>query len=199
MGYKLEPMYVPNGEWERLNLGSGSDLRDGFTNLDRAAEGVMTALGRFPDGADYVQWDWEHDRAELGYVLPFKNDTFDYILARDVMEHIPHRVTDLSGEFFHHLVSDMIRITKSGGIWEVISPCRPESLGAAGHTRLIDESTFIPWMEKAIDRTSGDSLTTAKVLVTLRHENTRQWDPRDYLRFGRALVKRVVFRVDKNE
>lgn len=198
MGYKVEPGYIPSGKLERrLNLGSGSNIRKGFINLDRAPAGIIAEVPKFPNETDYIEWDWELNRTDEGYVLPFKNDAFDYILARDVMEHIPHRVTDKSGEFFHRIVDDMIRITKSGGKWEIISPHRPEILGAAGHTRLIDESTFMPWVEKSIGMDSGDMLTTPKSLTCVVHKNSRQWDARDYLRFGRSIVKILVFRVDK--
>lgn len=190
MGYKIEPKYVPELS-ECLNLGSGLDLRKGFVNMDKMDYELVTD----PD-IDYVMWDYERDRM-FGYLLPFPHCTFDYVLARDVLEHVPHRICDTNGEFFVALINDLVRISKHGALWEFISPCRPDALGAAGHTRILDVSTFVPWMKKSIGRGSGENATLPKVLVTHGHENIRQWGITDYTRFGRAIVKRLSFRVFK--
>jgi len=180
----LEPKFIPDGNGNKLNVGSGLDIRPGFINLDYIPN----------DGI--FQWNLEIDRGDNGNIFPFDNNQFEYILAKDVMEHIPHRVPDKVGEFFFHLINDMIRISKDHAIWEIISPHRPESMGACGHTRLIDESTFHPWM--GVDK---GSLEVTKLPVgriqTILHENARQWDPKDYTRFGRSIVKRLIFKVKK--
>ena len=188
MGYKIEPKYIPELS-ECLNLGSGVDLRKGFVNLDK------TDID--PHGHDFVEWDFERDR-QFGFPLPFPHSAFDYILARDVMEHVPHRVAGEPGEFFFRLVDDMLRISKHGALWEIISPCRPDSMGAAGHTRIIDESTFAPWTAAADGHGSGEiKELSPHRLICVAHENHRQWDIHDPGRFGRAIVKRLAFHVDK--
>jgi len=185
--YKMEPRYHKR-RGAKLNLGSGTDIREGFVNLDWvAAPGVL-------------QWNVECDRWR-GHVLPFPSGTFSYILMRDILEHIPHRVPDLQGEFFYPLVEDLLRVSRPGCVWEIISPSRPESMGACGHTRLIDTSTFQTWLRH--EGWGGrSSLEVAQAqafpygyLRVLEVRNGRQWNPRDYLRFGRGVVKRIVFEV----
>lgn len=189
MGYKIEPKFIPELS-ECLNLGSGVDLRKGFVNLDKADI-------EYIENIEFIQWDFEYDR-NFGFLLPFPHSAFDYILARDVLEHVPHRVPGDRGEFFFQLVDDMLRISKHGAIWEIISPCRPDSMGAPGHTRLIDESTFAPWTAANGGCGSGEiKMVSPHRLICVAHENHRQWDIHDTGRFGRAIVKRLAFRVDK--
>jgi hypothetical protein len=183
--YKIEPKYIPN-DGVKLNIGCGRDIRKGFINLDHIDN----------PGVDVVH-DWEYDR-KGGLIFPFLDNTFSFILARDVMEHVPHRVPDLKGEFFFHFINDLIRISQDGARWEVISPHRPEALGAAGHTRLIDRSTFIPWMEEVRGRGSAERGVGGCRLHCLACENHRQWDFGDPLRYGRSIVKRIYFEVQKN-
>ncbi len=55
----------------RLNLGCGRDIRDGFVNVDNAPL----------DGVDVV-----HDLAQMPW--PFADDSVEEILAKDLIEHI---------------------------------------------------------------------------------------------------------------
>jgi len=74
---------------QRLNLGCGKDIREGWINLD---------LAPLP-GVNVV-----HDLTSLP--LPFEDERFNYILAKDVLEHVDyipllkelHRVLRVDGE-----------------------------------------------------------------------------------------------------
>ena len=71
----------------RLNMGCGSDIKDGFVNLDSAEL----------DGVDVV-----HSLEEFPY--PFDDDTFDEIIAINVLEHL----------------DDTIRVMEE--IWRISAP-----------------------------------------------------------------------------
>lgn len=73
---------------KQLNVGCGHDIREGWINLDAYA---------LP-GVDVV-----HDIERLP--LPFPNDEFDTIMARDVLEHLE----------YPPVLRDLHRILKPGG------------------------------------------------------------------------------------
>ena len=73
---------------KKLNLGSGSDTKDGWVNLN------IVAL----PGIDVV-----HDIEKLP--LPFEKDTFDEIVAQDILEHVD----------YVPVLKDLHRILADGG------------------------------------------------------------------------------------
>ncbi len=80
---------------ERLNLGCGTDVRQGWVNLD---------VADLP-GVDVV-----HDLAELP--LPFADEHFSEVLANDVLEHLD----------YIPVVRELHRVVASGGRLHVRSP-----------------------------------------------------------------------------
>lgn len=80
---------------QKLNLGCGSDIKEGWVNLD------ISEL----DGVDIV-----HDINNLP--LPFEDEQFDYILCQDILEHIE----------YIPLLQDLHRIMKKGGILDIRVP-----------------------------------------------------------------------------
>lgn len=80
---------------KKLNLGCGTDIKAGWTNLDRC---------NLP-GVDTI-----HDIEDTP--LPFKDNTFDYVLCNDVLEHVN----------FVKVLKDIHRILKKGGICEIRTP-----------------------------------------------------------------------------
>jgi SAM-dependent methyltransferase len=79
----------------RLNLGCGTDIREGYVNLDSAA---------LP-GVDVV-----HDISELP--LPFDDGAFDEILCRSILEHLD----------YIPVLRELHRTLAAGGRLEIIGP-----------------------------------------------------------------------------
>lgn len=79
----------------KLNLGCGRDIRQGWINLDQA---------RLP-GVDVV-----HDLEQLP--LPFGDDHFDHIHAKDVLEHVE----------YIPLLAELHRVLRSGGTLQIQVP-----------------------------------------------------------------------------
>ena len=81
----------------KVNLGCGFDYRQGWVNVD--------ALTKFkPDSI--------HD---LHSPLPLTNESVDYVLAQDILEHF-------TKEDLLRLLSDLSRITRIGGLVEIRVP-----------------------------------------------------------------------------
>jgi len=80
----------------KLNLGCGNDFKAGFINLDL-----------FSETPDVVYMDIRN--------LEFMDNTVDYILASDVLEHFSHRETN-------KLLNEWSRVLKPGGEIEIRCP-----------------------------------------------------------------------------
>ncbi|MBI2651796.1 class I SAM-dependent methyltransferase [Candidatus Woesearchaeota archaeon] len=81
---------------KRLNLGCGKDIKKGYINLDKAKLG----------GVDVVH---EMDK----YPWPFKDNYFDEVYARDVIEHL---------EDLFKAMMEIKRICKNNAIVRIIVP-----------------------------------------------------------------------------
>ncbi len=81
---------------KKLNLGCGTDIREGWVNLDIADL----------EGVDVV-----HDLNNLP--LPFKDEDFDYIICYDIFEHIFDYIP---------LLKELHRIVKKDAIVEIKVP-----------------------------------------------------------------------------
>jgi SAM-dependent methyltransferase len=102
---------------QRLNLGCGTDIRSGWVNLDRSAlPGVDVA----------------HDIEQLP--LPFSDDSFDYVLCQDVLEHVDCPA----------LLSDIWRILRPGGTVHIRVPhfTSAQAYGDPTHKKFFTSETF---------------------------------------------------------
>ena len=101
----------------RLNLGSGNDIRAGWVNLDRSV---------LP-GADVV-----HDIEQLP--LPFPNESFDYVLCQDILEHVD----------YIPLLRDIWRVMRTGGTLHIRVPhfTSPHAYGDPTHKRFFSSENF---------------------------------------------------------
>lgn len=82
----------------KLNIGCGYDKRKGYINMDITND---------------VKPDVVHNLLNIPY--PFEDNAFDYILMRDVLEHIPkHKLINVLEELY--------RISKHNTMWDIRVP-----------------------------------------------------------------------------
>jgi len=86
-----------------------------------------------------------HSDLSSGY-LPFENETFEYVTAYDILEHII-RVSCIAGETkfpFILLINEVFRVLKPGGIFFNIQPCFPakEAFQDPTHVNIMSENTM---------------------------------------------------------
>lgn len=95
----------------RLNLGCGVKLKAGFVNVDMYdLKDLKEAKGVFHEAevkGKYVQGDVRH--------LPFPDNYADYILATEILEHIPLR--DVT-----NTLKEWVRVLKKGGRMVITCP-----------------------------------------------------------------------------
>lgn len=79
----------------KLNIGCGRDIREGYVNLDIVDYGgnIIHDINRFP--------------------YPFPDNYFDEIYASHILEHLNN---------FHDTVNELYRISKPGALIEVYAP-----------------------------------------------------------------------------
>lgn len=80
---------------KKLNLGCGNDIRKNWINLDIIAKKGINII---------------HDLNKLP--LPFTNNSFDYILCKNILEHIN----------YFPLMNELYRILKKNGILKIKIP-----------------------------------------------------------------------------
>lgn len=114
----------------QLNFGCGEDVRpasDGWVNLD---------VVKLP-GVDVV-----HDMNRFPY--PFRDGEFDHVLARHVLEHVPHHLTGHSKDGLLLVMEEFHRILRPGGTVEVVCPHYKADTAWMDptHTRVVHPDTF---------------------------------------------------------
>jgi hypothetical protein len=119
--FSLNHIDMPNEDIEpkKLNLGCGFLKLNGFVNVDKSP---------------IVQPDQHVDLNISPW--PWKDNEFDHIVAKDILEHI-----DID---FVKIIKEMYRISTNGAIWEVSFPhwrC-DTSLDDPTHRRLITIGSF---------------------------------------------------------
>jgi SAM-dependent methyltransferase len=115
---------------KKLNLGCGQDIRpinQGWINMDSIEqEGIQKGdIFALP--------------------LPFKENTFDLVLAKHVLEHIPHNLPNYgyTNNFLQLFVEEIWRIMKPGGLFHIEVPQGLFALiDSIDHKRTITPYTF---------------------------------------------------------
>ncbi|MDD5370827.1 MAG: hypothetical protein PHQ40_17230, partial [Anaerolineaceae bacterium] len=77
---------------KQINLGSGKDFRDAFFNID--ANPATNPDWRY-DICKPIAWDHEFHSPRFGDFY-IEKETFDLIIANDVLEHLPDLVTAMT-------------------------------------------------------------------------------------------------------
>lgn len=108
---------VQSSSLMKLNIGCGHDVKQGWVNLD------ISPI----EGVDVV-----HDLSDLP--LPFEDNTFDYILCMDVLEHLE----------YIPVLKDLHRILKPSGTIKIQVPhfTSRYSFGDPTHRKLFSIMTF---------------------------------------------------------
>lgn len=151
--------YAPHGK--RINLACGNLVLEGFLNVDS-----------FPASEDVMKVDlWKPP-------WPLESDTYDYILASHICEHVPHQFPGVQGEGWFHFVEEIIRIGRDGAILEVQVP-NPKwiaNLELPGHVRLVSPRTFHPWTMDTIGESSeGTVLSNGGRLKLIKTVPVAMW------------------------
>lgn len=185
--YMLRKVHHPlatTGGIKKLNVGSGWCVYDGFTNVDIAdIPGV--------EQIDLFQFPW-----------PWPDNTFDYILASEFLEHVPN-------DKIMGVIENLGRVLKFGGTVEVMCP-HPATFMVLfqipGHHRLVGEYTFEVF-SKDYHTNSGEhneikrkfTLEVEKKIVCRGFRLGRLCDyhVRKYLRFEFGLRKAITLYVVK--
>ena len=100
--FNLEHVDMPDEDrqYKKLNLGCGTTRLDGFVNVDNSKYSKADEI------VDLNVTPW-----------PWKDNEFDHIVAKDVLEHLGN-----TGEDFVNIIKEMYRVTANGGIWEIQVP-----------------------------------------------------------------------------
>lgn len=121
--YMLRKVHHPlafSGGLMKLNVASGWCAYDGFVNVDISD---IPGVGQL----DLFQFPW-----------PWDDNTFDYILASEFLEHVPN-------DKIMGVIHNLGRVLKVGGVLEVMCP-HPDTFKVLfqipGHHRLVGEHTF---------------------------------------------------------
>jgi SAM-dependent methyltransferase len=134
MSPEIEPIIAEFARGKKLNLGSGSALGEGWTNLDMNPD----------SGAEVI-----HNLHDLP--LPFASEDFDTVLASHVLEHIEKAKT-------LPLVYEIARILKPGGHLIVAVPYATHMVAYACplHTQLFDDHSFQYFTKECYSKPGND-------------------------------------------
>lgn len=104
----------------KLNVGCYDDIRVGYINLD---------IEKYFDGIDVI-----HDLEKFPY--PFKDNFFDEIVLRNVLEHIDLNKTEL-------VLNELHRICKNKAVIKITVPYGSNWMRNIFHKRGFDFHTFV--------------------------------------------------------
>lgn len=136
-----------------------SILADLFNQFSKSKQTLSLDIGSGPDPKNPFQANMVYgadlrENLEKNVIytdlsiskLPFENESFDYVTAYDVLEHIT-RVSSVEGfnKFpFIELMNEVFRVLKPNGIFFNIQPCFPfkEAFQDPTHVNIMSEDTM---------------------------------------------------------
>ena len=127
----------PKGPF-RLNLGCGTDIREGFINIDLIDAADLQidleTIGQFvPDDNQNAVYG----KPTSGKVkkLPYPDGSVELTLCSHILEHLHN---------FKDLMNELHRVTKSGGVVTVFVPIYPskQAFQDPTHVRFFTDETF---------------------------------------------------------
>ena len=128
----------------KLNLGCGSKILDGYTNVDKY---------------DYFKADLVHDLETFPY--PFKDNSVEEIIISHVLEHIGQ-----SPEIFLKIIKEFYRVCRHNSLIKIIvpHPRHDDFLSDPTHVRpitilglqLFDKELNLEWKKKNDTRGSNN-------------------------------------------
>ncbi len=129
-------LYRIEGQTVALDIGSGPIPKNPFL-----AKKVYGADLRSKTENNVVHADLSTGQ------LPFENNSFDYVTAYDVLEHIP-RISSINNQTtypFILLMNEIFRVLKPGGVFFNIQPCYPSKdvFQDPTHVNIITEDTLM--------------------------------------------------------
>lgn len=121
---------------DRLNLGCGTDYREGWLNVDLDPDGGLEVDQRI----DLFAFPWD---------LP--SSAFDLVLASHLVEHVPHRVPGETRDGFLRFMEEVHRVLRPDGRLVVKTPHweSPKAIMDPTHTRVIHLDTWWYFSEAA--------------------------------------------------
>ena len=107
-------------EMNKINVGCGDDYKEGWINLDYEKECNPDIF-------------FNLNRIYSGVRLPYKDNSFDKILIKDVLEHLPEPLP---------ILRELYRICKVGGEIEIKVPCGKWVWDNMDHKRRFNYHSF---------------------------------------------------------
>ncbi|UTS52179.1 hypothetical protein [Synechococcus phage BUCT-ZZ01] len=128
-------------EIKRLNMGCGFKKLDGFINADRSSICSPDVI------VDFSKHYWDE----------FKDNEFNHIVAKDILEHLP-------GDFCQ-VIKEMYRISKNGAIWEIQFPHHrcDHAYDDPTHVRVLTQKTFKMFDRVEIQRMHKDGMSESRL------------------------------------
>lgn len=156
---------------KKLNFGCGKDIKDGWINVDiQKSKNINKSFdfNKFP--------------------YPFSNNSFDYILIDNVLEHL---------EKPQDVINELHRIAKKNAILKIIVPYYNTYYAYVDitHLHFFNEDTFLNLFEK--NRYEFDQTKKFKIVeIKSIPQRYLKWLPKRFLNLLKRLFGNIIVNLD---